>query len=107
MATKLIEIADGVLVEVEVQPDEARPISGGAADRVLNASLDSITPMLLKVARPIAAAWEQLSQDMEVDGAEVSLGFSFESEGNLYLAKASVGANISVSFSLKPKQRQT
>ena len=48
MATKLIELGDGTLVEVEVQADEARPISGGAAEKVMDATLARITPMILK-----------------------------------------------------------
>lgn len=103
MATKLIELEDGMLVEVEVEAIQARPIAGGAAEKVLNASLDRITPILVKTCRPIVAAWQQLSQDMDIDQAEVALGLSFESEGNLYLTKATAGANITVTMVLKPK----
>jgi hypothetical protein len=104
MATKLIELADGTLIEVEVQPHEARPISGGAAEKVLNATLDQLTPMVLRVARPLVAAWGELSQEMDVEEAQIDLGFNFESEGNLYLAKASAGANINISFTLKARR---
>lgn len=107
MATKLIELGDGTLVEVEVQADEARPISGGAAEKVLDATLARITPMMLKVSRPILEAWEQMNQEMDIESAQVELGFSFESEGNLYLAKASASANFTVTFSLKPKRNTT
>lgn len=104
MATKLIELGDGTLVEVEVQADEARPISGGAAEKVMDATLARITPMILKVSHPILEAWEQMNQEMDIESAQVELGFSFESEGNLYLARASASANITVTFSLKPKR---
>jgi len=104
MATRLIELEDGMLIEIEVPPDQARPITGGAAEKVLDATLDRITPMILKVARPVVNAWEQLNQEMHVDSADVELGFSFESEGNLYLAKASAGANIKITFSMRPQR---
>ena len=39
MATKLIQLDDDILVEIEVPPEQAQPISGGAADRV-NATFD-------------------------------------------------------------------
>ena len=104
MATKLIELNDGILVEVEVSPDQARPIAGGAAEKVLGATLERLTPMIVQVARPVVAAWEQLNQDMDVESADIELALNFESEGNLYLAKASAGANITIAFTLKPRR---
>lgn len=41
MATKLIELEDGTLVEVEVPGNEVQPISGGFADKV-GATFDKI-----------------------------------------------------------------
>ncbi|MEI6775632.1 MAG: CU044_2847 family protein [Chloroflexales bacterium] len=104
MPTKLIELKDGTLVEVDVPADQARPIAGGAAERVMDATLERITPMILKVYQPISVAWEQLNQEMDLDSVDVEVGFSFESEGNLYLAKATAGANIKVTFSMKPRR---
>jgi hypothetical protein len=102
MATKLIELDDGTLVEVEVPPNMAKPISGGAADKI-DASIERIKPTLLRVCKPVIAAWSELSQDMKIEGAEIELGFSFDFEGNIFLAKTTVGANIAVRLSLKPK----
>jgi hypothetical protein len=59
MATKLIELEDGTLVEVEVSPDKAQAISGGFADKV-NQTFDKIRPILVRTCRPIAAAWKEI-----------------------------------------------
>ncbi len=103
MPTKLIEMEDGTLVEVEVSQDEAREISGGLADKV-SASFDKIKPILINTCRPITAAWKELSREMEIDKAEVQLGLSFEGEGNLFVTKSKAGANLTVKLILKPRE---
>jgi hypothetical protein len=102
MATKLIQLQDGTLVEVEVPPDQAQQISSSSAKRV-DESLDKIKPILVNACRPITAAWKEISQDMEIEQAEVELGLSFEGEGNLYITKSKAGANLKVKLVLKPK----
>ena len=103
MATKLIELEDGTLVEVEVPGNEVQPISGEFADKV-GSTFDKIQPLLVRTIRPITAAWQELSQDMDIERAEIELGLSFEGEGNLYVTRSSAGANLKVTLSLKPKE---
>lgn len=102
MATKLIRLEDNTLVEVEVTADQVQPISGGFADHV-NATFDKIRPILINTCRPIASTWAELNQDMNIESAEVEIGFSFEAEGNLYVTKSKAGANLTVKLVLKPK----
>jgi hypothetical protein len=102
MATKLIELDDGVLVEAEVAVDEAQPIAGGLTERV-NSTFGAIKPILVKTCLPIAAAWREMSQEMHIEKAEIELGLSFEGEGNLYVAKSKAGANLKVTLVLKPE----
>jgi len=102
MATKLIELTDGTLVEAEVAADEARPISGGAADKVASA-LDRIEPLLVNVCRPVAAAWKAIGDELEVESVEIELGLSFEGEGNVFVSKAKAGANLVVKLTVKRK----
>jgi len=101
MATRLIRLAEGVLVEAEVADEDARPISGGAAKQVA-ATIDTIRPLLVKVCRPLTDTWAELNQEMAVEQAEVELGLSFEGEGNLYVTKAKAGASLTVKLVLKP-----
>lgn len=104
MATKLIELEDNTLVEVEVEPDQAQPISGGLADKV-SATFDKIRPILINTCRPITEAWKELNKEMHIEQAEVQLGLSFEGEGNLYVTKSKAGANLTVKLVLKPKEK--
>jgi hypothetical protein len=102
METKLIQLEDGTLVEVEVTAGQAQPISGGLASKV-NSTLDKIYPLLISTCRPIASALNSLKTDTEITQAEVQVGLSFENEGNVYIAKAKTGANLTVKLTLKPK----
>lgn len=105
MATKLIELEDGTLVEVEVQGEQVQQISGGFAEKV-SSTFDKIQPLLVKTCRPIAAAWDELSKEMNIEQAEVEIGISFEGEGNLYVTKSKAGANLTIKLMLKPKDKE-
>lgn len=102
MATKLIKLDDGTLVEVEVPAGEARQISYGFADKV-SSSLDKIRPVLVNACRPITDAWREINKDMLIEQAEVELGLNFEGEGNLYITKSKIGASLTVKLVLKLK----
>lgn len=103
MATKLIKLEDGTLVEVETPGDQVEQISWRIADEV-ESTFDNIRPLLIKTCRPIMAAWNELNRDMHIEQAEIELGLSFEGEGNIYITKAKAGANLVVKLQLKPKE---
>lgn len=106
MSSKLIQLEDGVFVEVDVPIVEDRQLSGSFADKV-NANIDKIKPILTSVAKPILATWNEINQEMLVDQAEVELGLSFDMEGNLYITKAAIAANLNIKLVLKPLNNQT
>ncbi len=103
MSTKLIQLEDDTLVEVEVPPDQAQPISGGLANRV-NASFDKIKPVLLKTCQTLIGSLKEISENVPVERSEIELGLSFEAEGNLYVTKSKGGANLIIKLVLKPKE---
>ncbi|NEQ40203.1 MAG: hypothetical protein F6K40_29755 [Okeania sp. SIO3I5] len=103
MATRLIELEDGILVEAEVPDDEAQPISTNGIKEV-KSSFAKVKPILISISRPIAEAWQEINKDMEIQQAEVEVGFNFEGQGNLYITKAKVGTNLKVKLVLKPKK---
>ena len=76
MATKLIQLEDGLLLEAEVPEDQAEPISGGTVDKV-NATIYQIEPLLINACRPITAAWKQLADEVQIDNAQIALGVNF------------------------------
>ena len=102
MSTKLIELEDGMLVEIEVPEDQAQQISGGFADKV-SSSLERIKPLLVRACKPVAEAWKELDKEVQIEQAEVELGLSFEGEGNVYVTRSKAAANLSIKFVLKSK----
>lgn len=107
MPTTLIQLEDGILVEVDAADGEFHKISGGDARKV-EGSLDQLKPLLIKSCQPILSAWSELNKKMIIEGAEIELGINFEAEGNVYLAKAKAGSNLSIKLILKPiKKRNT
>jgi phage gp36-like protein len=106
MATKLIQLNDDTLVEVEVLEDKAEEISGGLADRV-SSTFDQIKPLLIKICSPIAETWHEINKDVTIDQAEVEIGFAFEIEGNVYITKSKAEANLTVKLVLKPDSKSS
>jgi hypothetical protein len=102
MATQLIELADGTLVEVEVSEKRARKISGGVRDKV-EANFEKIRPILISICRPLSETWKEINRELEIEQAQIQLGLSFEGEGNLFVTKSKAGANLTVNLTLKPK----
>ena len=70
MASQLIELENGVLVEVDVPGDQARPIARTTADHVKE-SVASIEPLLLKACDPVVRALDKLDDRMRIDDAKV------------------------------------
>jgi Trypsin-co-occurring domain 1 len=102
MGSQLIKLTDGTLVEIEVRDDEEQEMSNRAAQTV-NSTLDRIKPVLLNACRPVMEVWQELNKDMQIDQAEIEIGFSFEGEGNIYITKAKASSNIKVKLVLKSK----
>jgi hypothetical protein len=101
MGSKLIKLEDGVLVEVVTSGDDIQQISGG--DKV-NATFDKIKPILLKTCTPIVESVKVLREQTDVEQVEVEIGLSFAAEGNIYITKTSLGANVIVRMTLKHKE---
>lgn len=100
MTSKLIQLEDGTLVEVEVRVDEVQQISGGFAENV-QATMGKMKDALLKTCRPIAESVKDLSNKVELEQVEVEVGLSFDLEGNIYITKANIAANVLVRMTLK------
>ena len=103
MASKLIKLEDGTLVEVEAAGDEVQKISGGLAEKV-DATLNKIKPVLLKTCQPIVEAVKELREDIDLEQVEVEVGLSFDIEGNIYVTKTKFGANVLVRMTLKNQE---
>ena len=71
MSTQLIELKDGLLVEVEAPPNETpKQIAAGAAERVEGA-MDAARDLLLKAVQPVAAIWDELNRDLTIEQVEI------------------------------------
>jgi hypothetical protein len=107
MATKLIEMEDGLLVEVEVPQDQVDQISGGGVADHVDTAIDTVRPILLKACRPVVSVWNELNKEMCIDNVEVELQLGFSAEGSVFLAKAKGNANLKIKLSISPKSDET
>jgi len=102
MPTQLIELEDGTLIEVDHLAGAVQKTAGGSAIQHVDKTIDRVTPVLARVGQAVAAAWRELNKDMTITETQIELGLSFEGEGNVYVTKATAGANLVVTLTLKP-----
>lgn len=103
MPTQLIELKDGILVEVDAAPDVTpKQIAAGAAEQVEGA-MDKARDLLLKAVQPVTAVWHELNRDLTIEQVEIELALGFEAEGNLFLVKGTGNANLTFKLTVKPK----
>ncbi|KOV74656.1 hypothetical protein ADL00_02300 [Streptomyces sp. AS58] len=98
--SRLIELSDGALVEVESQGGEIELVSAGLASRVDRAA-DQIGPLLERICRPIRAYLDDGGEAGGAREAEVEIAIGFEGEGNAYLARAKSSAALVVRIRLE------
>jgi len=101
MTKHIIELQDGIRIEVEPDEDRLRKISGGAIP--VDKSIDAIKPLLKKACKPVVEVWQELNQDLAVTEAEVEISLGFEAEGNVFIAKGKTNASLTLRLTLKPK----
>lgn len=102
MATQLIEIQEGILIEVEVPEDRLRQIAGGGVQHV-DSSISAIEPLLLKACQPVKNVLQELNREMTVSEVSVELKLGFEAEGKFFIASGKTNASMTVKLILKPK----
>jgi hypothetical protein len=106
MATRLIELSDGLLVEVQADEEAVQQIAAGSADRVERA-LDGARSLLKKAVQPVVSVWDELNHDLTIEQVEIQLALGFEAEGNLYIARGTGSANINFTLTVSPKKRHS
>lgn len=106
MATEIIELLDGTLVEVESSQNQTQQI-GGSASRRVSTALESIRPILLRVCQSINNFWKDPDENLIIEKAEIQVGFGFEGEGNLYITKTKANANLLITLSIKPPRQNS
>ena len=102
MDSKLIELSDGLLIEVSASEDDANPISSTYVEKVENA-FSQIDEVLTTVSNSLASNWHKFNEQTAVEKATIELGVGFEGEGNIFVTKAKANANLTITLELKPK----
>jgi len=103
MATELIQLQDGCLVEVRSNlEDTPRQIAASAA-RLTEGAMDQARELLLKAVQPLTSVWSELNRDLTIDEVEIKLGLGFEASGKLFIAQGTGSANLSFIAKVRPK----
>ena len=97
--SKIIQLADGLKVEVEFDNNHPQFISTDSTKNITS-RMNEIKDMLLGVVEPISDSYNHIASNNNIEEIKVSLGIKVDLEGNFILAKSTVGANIAVELKL-------
>lgn len=100
--TKLIQLSDDSLVEIEITSEDVEEISWRKATKV-DTQLGDVVPLIKTISKSLYAAWGEVSKDFLIEKAEVEIGIGFEGEGNIYITKAKANANLGIKLILSPR----
>lgn len=97
---RVIQLKDGLEIEVEVREDESMEIS---TQKKVDSAIDNIQSILKKVMKPVANTYKELNKEVSMESVKVSVGIKISAEGNFIIAKSNIGAHIQVEMLLKAK----
>ena len=100
MSSALILLKDNVRVEVEVQEMRGKPYATGDVLKRVDSKLDDLRPLLGSICKSIDETFNDIKTSVNIQSVEVELGVSFEGQGNMYITKATAGANLTVKLQL-------
>jgi hypothetical protein len=103
MATELIQLRDGLLVEVQSNPEDTPRQIVASAARLTEGAMDQARELLLKAVQPLASVWSELNRDLTMDAIEIELGLGFEASGKLFIAQGTGSANLSFIVKVRPE----
>lgn len=103
MPTELVELQDGILVEIQSDPrEEAKQCCAVEAQRVEGA-MAAAKDLLLKAVQPVVSVWSELNRDLAVDQVVIELGLGFEGSGKLFIVQGTGKANVSFKLTMRAK----
>lgn len=97
---KIIELSDGVEVEIDVNENDIMEISNGSP---IESSMEKVEELLSSVITPINNAFSTFNEKIDIESAKVTVGVKFGATGNVFIAKSSVEANLSIELTIKAK----
>lgn len=104
MASQLIELEDGILMEVEVPEEQVQHIAGGGLQITqVSRSISAVEAILLKACKPVANVLKELNKDMSVNEVEVEVELGLEAEGHFFIAKGKTNASLTIKLKLTPR----
>ena len=101
MSTELIQLKDGLYVEVQSDPNEDRPCAANMA-RLADGAMDQAHDLLLKAVEPVVSVWSELNRDLIIDQVQIELALGVEASGKMFIAQAKGNASIKFTLTVRP-----
>ncbi len=103
MPKKLIELEEGIIVQVTAPEDEVRRVArrkGGEIDKIEKA-YETVKDVIIKGIKPLTETWRHINEEMKAESAEVEFGVSFTGKGSVYLVESTAQASLKLKVTWK------
>src|SRR5437762_2346668 len=91
---------DNVMIEISGDPGRAQPITANQVANV-NRNFSDAVAAISNFVQPLATTVQRSLAEIDVESAEIEVGFSFSAEGNIVVCKASAEGSLSVKLTVK------
>lgn len=96
---------DGVLIEVEAREIQEVRAAAGEVTRTIGRSFSSIADTLKTITKPFVETWKELSKDVSIEEAKITLSVGMTAEGNFYVVKGEANANFEIELTMRPVEK--
>lgn len=103
MSTRLIRMADGIVVQIEADDSEEKQISAkGKRVEEVSSRFDCALPTIRTICQSFASLWRELDKEVSIDEVNIELALGFEAGGTVFLASGKSKVNLAVTVTMKP-----
>lgn len=104
MATELVRIENGFLIEIEDPNPSKKPrkFSSGKDTREIENRLSDAKEIIVKAVSNIIPAWDELAGKVKVESAEIEMGLGFEANGSIFIIQGKAKANLNIKLKITP-----
>ena len=103
MATELIEIENGFLVEVQSDDDGFQQVVASDLSGKVQEGLAGSKVIISETINNFVEVWGEVSDKVTVDSAEIELGLGFAAKGKLFIVQGDAKANLKIKIKIKEK----
>lgn len=100
MMTELIEMKDGVLVQVQTEEGRVSAAGGKAEPRKVETKYEEVAELIRRACGPVANSLREMRDAIKLKEAEIEFFCGVGAKGKFFLAESSINGHIKVTMKI-------